>query len=90
MRSHDVSSMIVQELSDAHRELQVSRSLSRPGSPIHRPLDAQMMAVEAEISSRGFMICSCGMATDSPEMLSGHLFQFPSHDQRDLSRYQAG
>jgi hypothetical protein len=90
MRSHDLSRMSVVELSDARRELQVSRSLSRPDSPIHRPIDAQMLAVEAEISSRGLMMCSCGLTTDNPEMLSGHLFEEPSHEQWDLSRYQVG
>ena len=46
-----------------------------------------MLAVDAEIVSRRLKICSCGMATDNAEMIGGHLFEEPSHYERDLQRY---
>jgi hypothetical protein len=79
--------MSATELSDARREIAVSVSLSRPDSPVRIPLQAQMLAVDAEIVSRRLKICSCGMATDNAEMIGGHLFEEPSHYERDLQRY---
>ena len=28
-------------------------------------------------------LCSCGFATDDPEWLQGHLFEYPGHHERD-------
>ena len=90
MRTHDVSELSARELSDARRELTVSASLSRPDSPIQLPISAQLLAVDAELVTRGVRVCSCGMATDDAEMLEGHLFEQPGHEERDLGRYFAG
>jgi hypothetical protein len=89
MRTPDVSELSASELGDARRELAVSVALSRPDSPIQLPLQAQMLAVDAEIVSRRVKICSCGMATDNAEILDGHLFEEPSHYERNLQRYFA-
>ncbi len=32
-------------------------------------------------------VCSCGLATDDDAWFDGHLWEQPSHYERDLSRY---
>jgi len=32
-------------------------------------------------------LCSCGLATDDPDWLDGHLHDHPGHDQRPMARY---
>jgi hypothetical protein len=90
MRSHDVGSMSASELQHARRELAASAALSRPGSPIRVPLDAHLMAIDAEMTSRGVRMCSCGMATDDAGLMDGHLFGQPGHEERNLGRYLGG
>jgi hypothetical protein len=89
MRTHDVSELSFKALAEARRELAVSRALSRPDSPIQLPISAELLAIDAELVSRGVKICSCGLATDDAEMLDGHLFEYPVHQERDLGRYFA-
>jgi len=90
MRTHDVSELSAIELSDARRELAVSRALSRPDSPIQLPIQAQLLAIDAELVTRGVKMCSCGLASDDAEMIDGHLAEYPGHQERDLGRYFAG
>jgi len=52
MREHDVSSLTAGELERARRELQVSLSLARPGSPVREPILAQMSAIDRELGER--------------------------------------
>ena len=52
MREHDVSSLTAGELERARRELQVSLSLARPGSPVWEPILAQMSAIDRELGER--------------------------------------
>jgi hypothetical protein len=52
MREHDVSGLTAGELERARRDLQVSLSLARPGSPVREPVLAQMSAIEAELGGR--------------------------------------
>jgi hypothetical protein len=51
-RQHDVSGMTTDELQRARRELQVSLSLSVPGSPVREPILASMSAIDAEMERR--------------------------------------
>lgn len=90
MRTPDASELTAAELGQAVRELTVSASLSRPDSPIHTPIQAQMMAIDAEILQRGLRMCSCGLATSDDEWMAGHLFDYPGHQERDLRRYFDG
>ena len=32
-------------------------------------------------------VCECAFATDDDELMIGHLWDHPGHDERDLSRY---
>jgi hypothetical protein len=90
MRSHDVSRMSANELGNARRELSVSSALSRPDSPIHLPINAHLLAIDAELVSRGVRMCGCGLAADDDGLMDGHLFEFPAHEERDLGRFFAG
>jgi hypothetical protein len=90
MRTHDVGALSASELGEARRELAVSSALSRPDSPIHLPINAQLLAIDAELVSRGLRMCGCGMASDSDAMMDGHLFEKPTHEERDLGRFFAG
>jgi hypothetical protein len=90
MRSHDVGSMSASALGEARRELAVSSALSRPDSPIHLPINAQLLAIDVEMVSRGVRMCGCGLASDDDELMTGHLVEFPAHEERNLSRYMAG
>ena len=90
MRTPDVGRLSASELGDARRELAVSRALSRPDSPIHLPINAQLLAIDVEMVSRGVRMCSCALATDDNGLMDGHLFEFPAHEERDLGRFFAG
>jgi hypothetical protein len=90
MRTPDVGRLSASELGDARRELAVSAALSRPDSPIQMPIAAQLLAIDAELVTRGVRMCGCGMATDDAAMMDGHLFEMPAHQERDLGRYLAG
>ena len=52
IREHDVSSLTAGELERARRDLQVSLSLARPGSPMREPILAQMSAIDRELGER--------------------------------------
>jgi hypothetical protein len=52
MRDHAVSSLTDGELEHVRRELAASLALSRPGSPIHTPIQAQLSAIDAELAER--------------------------------------
>ncbi len=92
MRGPDVSGLTAGELDRARRELAASLALSRPGSPVRGPILAQMSAIDAELGARTagavLRVCGCGLATDDDAQMDGHLFEKPSHEERDLSRYQ--
>jgi hypothetical protein len=88
MRTHDVGALSASELGEARRELAVSAALSRPGSPIHMPISAHLLAIDAEMVSRGVRMCGCGLATDDAAMMDGHLFDYPAHSERTLERYR--
>jgi hypothetical protein len=90
MRTHDVGSMSASELQQARRELAASAALSRPGSPVHMPISAHLLAIDTELASRALRMCGCGLATDNAAMMDGHLFENPAHEERDLGRYLAG
>ena len=90
MRTHDVGALSASELGEARRELAVSAALSRPDSPIHMPINAHLLAIDAEMVSRGVRMCGCGLATDDDAMMDGHLFEMPAHQERDLGRFFAG
>jgi hypothetical protein len=32
-------------------------------------------------------LCSCGFATDDDAWFTGHLFDYPAHNERTLDRY---
>src|ERR1017187_626318 len=81
MRTPDVGRLSASELGDARRELAVSRALSRRDSPIHLPINAQLLAIDAELVSRGVRMCGCGMAADDDGLMDGHLFEFPAHEE---------
>jgi len=49
-----------------------------------------MAAIDSELAGRGVRMCSCGLATDDDGQMDGHLFEQPSHEERDLGRYLAG
>jgi hypothetical protein len=90
MRTPDVGRMSASELGEARRELSVSAALSRPDSPIHMPINAHLLAIDAELISRGLRMCGCGLATDDNGLMDGHLFENPAHEERDLGRFFAG
>ena len=52
IRSHDVGQLTTAELEHARRELQASLGLIRPGSPAHVPIQAQMQAIDGELTER--------------------------------------
>jgi len=54
------------------------------------PIAAHLLAIDAEMVTRGVRMCSCGMSTDDGDWLAGHLFEQPSHEERNLGRYLAG
>lgn len=51
-RTHVVSALTPAELERARRDLQVSLSLSAPGSPVRVPILAQMNAIDMELAAR--------------------------------------
>jgi hypothetical protein len=51
-RDHDVSGLTAAELERARRDLQVSLSLARPGSPARVPILAHLDAIDAVLAAR--------------------------------------
>ena len=90
MRTHDVGSMSASELGESRRELAVSAALPRPDSPIHTPINAHLLAIDAEMVSRGVRMCGCGLASDDDGLMDGHLFEKPAHEEPDPGRFFAG
>jgi len=52
IRSHDVGQLTTAELERAKRELQANLGLINPGSPAHVPIQAQMRAIDTELTER--------------------------------------
>jgi hypothetical protein len=71
MRNHDARNLTSGELDHARRELAASLALSRPGSPIRAPIQAQLSAIDTEVARRtqdaatatAIGRCCCGFAT---------------------------
>jgi hypothetical protein len=51
-RGHDVSALTAEQLQRARRDLQVSLSLSVPGSAVREPILAHLTAIDAELARR--------------------------------------
>lgn len=51
-RDHDVSSLSVDQLERAKRDLEVSLALTFPGSPVRVSIRAEMTAIDAELGQR--------------------------------------
>ena len=89
-RAHDVSRLTTAELERTRRDLQVSLALARPGSAACVPILAHLSAIDTELTRRSadrtLALCSCGFATDDRAWFDGHLFQHPSHHERDQPR----
>jgi hypothetical protein len=51
-RTHDVSAMSAADLEHAQRQLRASLALTRPGSPMRAPTEAQLSAIDAEVAER--------------------------------------
>lgn len=86
-----VRSMPASELERTRRELAASLALSRPGSPVRVPIEASLSAIDAELAERAscaLRVCGCAFATNNDARMDGHLWNNPSHQERDLSRYQ--
>jgi hypothetical protein len=92
MRDHDASHLTDRELDRARRELAASLALSRPGSPVLAPTQAQLTAIDAELAGRtkdaptasAVGWCSCGFATDDYQWLASHLIEHPGHHEADF------
>ena len=52
IRSHDVEQLTTAELERVRRELQASLGLIKPGSPANVPIQAQMRAIDTELTER--------------------------------------
>ena len=52
MRDYDASHLTDHELGCARRELAASLAVSRPGSPVLMPIQAQLTAIDAELAER--------------------------------------
>jgi len=52
MRDHVAGDLTDAELDHARRELTASLALSRPGSAIRAPIQAQLSAIDAELAAR--------------------------------------
>jgi hypothetical protein len=91
VREHDVRELTAGELERARRELAASLALARPGSALRVPIEAHLSAIDAEVTARAsavLRVCGCAFATDNGSRMDGHLWNNPSHQERDLSRYQ--
>lgn len=86
-RPHDVSGLTAAELERTRRDLQASLALTRRGSAACVPILAHLSAIETELTRRltgsTLALCSCGFATDDRAWFDGHLFQNPSHHERN-------
>jgi hypothetical protein len=90
VRDHVASHLTDAELDHARRELTASLALSRPGSGIRAPIQAQLRAIDAELAERtqgatasAVSLCSCGFATSDYEWLVCHLIAHPGHREAD-------
>jgi len=52
MRDHVAGDLTDAELDHARRELAASLALSRPGSAVRAPIQAQLTAIDAELAAR--------------------------------------
>ena len=52
-RPHDVSSLTTVQLERARRDLEISLALAFPGSPVRVTIQAEMIAIDAELAERG-------------------------------------
>ena len=66
MRDHVVSGLTDGELDHARRELTASLALSRSGSPVRTPIQAQLTAINAEIASRTTSAPTAGRTAGAP------------------------
>jgi hypothetical protein len=53
IRYHDVKQLTTAELERAKRELRANLGLIAEDSPAHVPINAQMQAIDAELTERG-------------------------------------
>ena len=91
MRDHVASGLADRELERARRELAASRALSRPGSPVHAPIQAQLTAIDTALAGRtqddpaasAVGRCSCGFATSNYQWMTCHLIEHPGHHEAD-------
>jgi hypothetical protein len=91
VRNHDASGLTDRELERARRELVASLALSRPGSPIHAPIQAQLTAIDTALAGRthddptvsAVGRCSCGFATSNYQWMTCHLIEHPRHYEAD-------
>ena len=91
MRDYVASHLTDHELAQARRQLTASLALSRPGSPIRTPIQAQLTAIDAELTERirdaqttsALGLCSCGFATSNYQWMMGHLADNPGHHEAD-------
>ena len=91
MRDHAASHLTDRELEHARRELTASLAVSRPGSPVRAPIQAQLTAIAAELAKRtegtppasAVGRCSSGFATDDYQWLTCHLIENPGHYEAD-------
>jgi hypothetical protein len=51
-RLHDVSSLTTGQLERAKRDLEISLALAFPGSPVRVSIQAEMVAIDAELAQR--------------------------------------
>ena len=51
-RQYDAAGLTVGELERTRRELAASLALTRPGSPVRAPIQAQIAAIDAELAAR--------------------------------------
>jgi hypothetical protein len=91
MRDHVASGLTGRELERARRELAASLGLSRPGSLVRVPIQAQLSAIDAELAGRtrddpavsAVGRCSCGFATSNYQWMTCHLIEHPGHHEAD-------
>jgi hypothetical protein len=91
MRDHVASGLTDRELERARRELAASLALSRPGSPIHAPIQAQLTAIDTALAGRthdnptasALGRCSCGFATSNYQWFTCHLIEHHGHYEAD-------
>jgi hypothetical protein len=91
MRNYEASNLTDRELDHIKRELAASLALSRPGSPVLVPIQAQLTVINTEIAERAQKAhtdsaigrCSCGFTTSNYEWMTCHLIEYPGHHEAD-------